>query len=61
MVDPSTPSATPVLDEWLAEVGEDGVVTAVETVKSDVEDKTVPLLRDAASLRAYWGSRRQRA
>jgi hypothetical protein len=60
MVDASK-SRTPALDEWTADVGEDGVAAAVASLKAAVADQTVPLLRDETSLRTYWDGRRQRA
>lgn len=53
------PSATPSLDSWIAEAGEPAVVVAVNKLKGAVAEGTDPVLRDVASLRAYWDSRRR--
>ncbi len=59
MVDEPQPTTTPMLDEWIGEVGESGVIAAVETLMAAVENGTVPVLRDKDALRAYWHSRRR--
>lgn len=51
-------SPTPTLDEWIATDGEDHVLAAVKNLKDAVADGAVPVLRDDASLRAYWDNRR---
>ena len=52
------PTATPSLDSWIAEAGEPAVMAAVNALNGVIDEGTVPLLRDAASLQAYWDSRR---
>ena len=52
-------SSTPALDEWIATDGQDHVLAAVENLRDAVADGAVPVLRDDASLRAYWDSRRR--
>jgi hypothetical protein len=59
MVEHPVPSATPSLDSWIAEVGEPAVVAAVNGLKGAIAEGTAPVLRDAASLQAYWDSRRR--
>jgi len=48
-------SSAPVLDEWIREVGESAVGSAVGALKAAVEAGTVPVLRNMDALRAYWG------
>jgi len=50
-----------VLDAWVAEAGDTEVVRAVEELAAAAASGKLPLLRDVAALRAYWGSRHQRA
>jgi hypothetical protein len=54
-------SATPSLDEWIAEVGESGVLAEVEALKASIASGTATVLYDKESLQAYWDDRRQRA
>ncbi|MDQ6613729.1 MAG: hypothetical protein M3083_02970 [Actinomycetota bacterium] len=59
MVTSSESSSTPALDEWIATDGQDHALAAVENLRNAVNDGAVPVLRDEASLRAYWDSRRR--
>ena len=59
MVEPTGPSATPSLDNWIAEAGEPAVLAAVDELKGGIADGTAPALRDGALLRAYWDRRRR--
>jgi hypothetical protein len=59
MVEEPESSATPTLDEWIGEVGESGVLAAVEALKASVANGTATVLRDKESLQAYWDSRRR--
>ena len=59
MVGHREPSATPSLDSWIEQAGEAAVVAAVNELKGAIAEGTVPVLRDAASLQAYWDSRRR--
>ncbi len=49
----------PALDEWIAITGQDDILAAVENLRDAVADGAVPVLRDDASLRAYWDSHRR--
>lgn len=49
------PAATPLLDEWIAEVGEEQVVAAVRTAIQAIEDGTIPGFTDKQALLAYIG------
>jgi hypothetical protein len=60
MVEHPEPSAMPSLDCWVEHAGEPAVVAAVNELKTAIADGTAPVLRDAASLQAYWDSRRRR-
>lgn len=53
------PSATPSLDDWIAESGEPAVVAAAGELMGAIAEGTAPVLRDAATLQAYWDSRRR--
>jgi hypothetical protein len=59
MVEEPESSATPTLDEWIGDVGESGVLAAVEALKASVANGTARVLRDKESLQAYWDSRRR--
>lgn len=59
MVDDAEASTTPLLDDWIGEVGEAGVVVAVEVLRAAVEAGTVPVLRDKDALQVYWDNRRR--
>ncbi len=59
MVDEPAFSTTPALDEWIDEVGEPGVLEAVEALKTAIANGTATVLRDKESLQAYWDSRRR--
>lgn len=61
MADEQERSTTPLLDEWLAEVGEDEVVRIVRATEQAIEDGLLPGHSDAASLLQYWKSRRRRS
>lgn len=59
MADASKVTATPVLDEWVAEVGEDGVAAVARDLAAAVEAGTAPVIRDGSALRKYWDDRHQ--
>lgn len=62
MEDQRERSDTPVLDEWIAEVGEDAVVAAVRATEQAVEEGSLPAYSDRHSLLQHWrGGRRQSA
>jgi hypothetical protein len=48
-------AATPLLDEWIAEVGEEQVVASVRTAIQAIEDGTIPGFTDKQALLAYIG------
>jgi hypothetical protein len=50
-----TEGATPLLDEWIAEVGEDEVISAVRTAMHAIEDGTIPGFTDKQAMLAYIG------
>jgi hypothetical protein len=51
-----------LIDEWIAEVGEQQVLATVEEVKDAVRSGRLPSIRTKDGLQAYWESRRhQRA
>jgi hypothetical protein len=51
-----------LIDEWIAEVGEQQVVASVEEVKNAVRSGRLPSIRSTEGLQTYWESRRhQRA
>ncbi len=50
MVDERASSTTPTLDEWIDEVGEPGVLEAVEALKTAIGNGTATVLRDKESL-----------
>lgn len=53
-MEPGSPeSATPLLDEWIDEVGEDAVMAVVEDTKRRVEDGSLPAFSDKKDLLAY--------
>jgi len=52
MVDERASSTTPTLDEWIDEVGEPGVLEAVEALKTAIGNGTATVLRDKESLQA---------
>jgi hypothetical protein len=52
-------SATPSLDSWIAEACEPAVMATVSDLKDAIAEGTAPVLRDAATLQAYWDSRRR--
>ncbi len=56
---PATPTRARPPDEWIATDGQDHALAAVENLRNAVNDGAVPVLRDDASLRAYWDSRRR--
>ena len=45
--------STPLLDDWIEEVGEEAVVAVVEDTKRRVEDGTLPAFSDREGLLAY--------
>ncbi len=49
--------ATSPLDEWIAEVGEEGVLAVIAETRQRIADGTLPSFGDAESLRAYWSER----
>lgn len=55
-------SEMPLLDEWIAEVGEEGVAAAVRATERDVSEGLIPSYDDADSLLRSWRrGRRQSA
>ena len=58
MATASDRTATPLLDEWISEVGEEQVVMAVKAAIRAVEDGTTPGFTDKEALLAYIGRRR---
>jgi hypothetical protein len=54
---PSDPdeATTPLLEEWIAEIGEEQVSAAVLAAIRSIEDGTVPGFTDRESLLAYIG------
>lgn len=42
-------SRTPMLDEWIAEIGEDGVLTVIEDAKRQIGEGTVAGFHDRDS------------
>lgn len=55
-------SRTALLDEWIADVGEEAVALTVFTIRRGVADGVVPGFSDKASLLRYWShGRRQSA
>jgi len=59
MADEPASSMTPTLDEWIDEVGEPGVLEAVEALKTAIGNGTATVLRDKESGHAVWDSRRR--
>jgi hypothetical protein len=59
VVTSSESSSTPALDAWIATDGADHVLAAVENLRNAVAGGVVPVIRNDASLRAYWDSRRR--
>ena len=49
---------TPLLDEWLAEAGEDGVASAVTAARAAIENGSTPGFTDREALLEYLGRRR---
>lgn len=47
--------ATPLLDEWIVEVGEDEVISAVRTAMDAIEDGIIPGFTDKQALLDYIG------
>jgi hypothetical protein len=45
----------PLLDEWIADVGEEAVAAAVRAAVHDIEDGTIPGFSDKQALLAYMG------
>ncbi len=55
-------SPTPLLDEWLAEVGDDGVAAAVDAARAQITDGSLRGLSDKDELLEYLqGSHRRSA
>ncbi len=50
-------AATPLLDEWIAERGEEQVVAAVKAAMRSIEEGTTPGFTDKAALLEYIGRR----
>jgi hypothetical protein len=62
MAIPDERSSTPLLDDWIAEVGEERVAAAVRAAQQDIADGTLPAFADKDSLLEYWNrGRRQSA
>ena len=55
MTDSSGLGATPNLDQWIAEVGEDKVLDAVRDARRAIKDGQIPGFTDKASLLDYIG------
>ena len=51
----SDQAAMPLLDDWICEVGEIGVVVAVKAAVQTIEDGTTPGFTDKEALLAYIG------
>jgi hypothetical protein len=51
----SDQSATPLLDDWIAEVGEEQVAAAVKAAVHAIKDGTTPGFTDKQALLAYIG------
>ena len=50
-------ASTPLLDDWIAEQGEEQVVAAVKAAVQAIEDGTTPGFTDKAALLEYIGRR----
>lgn len=46
-----------LLDDWIAEVGEAGVLAVIEETRRRVADGSLPSFTDAPALHAYWEAR----
>jgi hypothetical protein len=61
MADEQERPDTPLLDEWIAEVGEAEVAATVRNTIRAIEDGLLPGHTDADALLQYWNSRRRRS
>lgn len=55
------PSKTPLLDEWVADVGEQRIAEVVSAAKAAVEGGSIPGFDNTDSLVGYWSSKRRRS
>jgi hypothetical protein len=53
MTSKGSSEGTPLLDQWLAEVGEDGVVAAVEAARRGIAEGRLPGFSDKDELEEY--------
>jgi hypothetical protein len=59
---PEGPSpAESALDEWIAEIGEEGVAAVIEEARRQIEDGSLPGFTDMERFWAYIDSRRRRS
>lgn len=54
MPQPRTRSATPLLDEWIADEGEEGAIQVIRQMQSAIADGSLPAIDDKATLLRYW-------
>jgi hypothetical protein len=60
MPERSNPAGS-ALDEWIAEVGEEGVAAVVEEARRQIEDGSTPGFTDMEQFWAYIDRRRRRS
>jgi hypothetical protein len=56
--EPHQPPTPGLLDEWIGEIGEAGVVAAIEDARRRIADGSLPGFTDADALVRHWSAHR---